>query len=234
MSVVELKEQVQVLVVEDQPVLRQSLMRGLSAEGFVAHGASTGAEGYHSASTGSYDVVILDLLLPDGDGIQTLRRLRSEGFTKPVLILTARDSIEDRIQGLDSGADDYLVKPFALGELLARLKALLRRAVGSTQTVLKIQDLVIDVLSRRVTRSGREISLSTRQYELLEFLARNPNQIVSRQTLAENVWRAPTATWTNVIEVQINQLRKKIERPDCPTLISTVRGEGYVLGSRLC
>ena len=177
---------------------------------------------------------MLDLLLPDGDGIQTLQRLRAEGFTRPVLILTACDAIEDRIRGLDSGADDYLVKPFAFGELVVRLKALLRRVVTSSETVLQVNDLVIDVLSRRVKRAGRDIDLSLRQYELLEYLARHRDQIVSRQMLAEDVWRTATATWTNVIEVLVNQLRKRIERPDCDLLIHTVRGEGYLLGNLPC
>ena len=222
------------LVVEDQRVLMQSLSRGLTAEGFSVSGASTGAEGYRLALSGKPDALVLDLLLPDGDGLQTLRRLRAEGFTKPVLILTARDAIEDRIQGLDSGADDYLVKPFAFGELVARLKALLRRVDSSSKAMLSVNDLVIDVLLRRVKRAGREIDLSTRQFEVLEYLARHQGQVVSRQMLAEDVWRAATATWTNVIEVQINQLRKKIERPECKPLLHTVRGEGYVLGDRPC
>ncbi len=178
--------------------------------------------------------MVLDLLLPDGDGIQTLQRLRAECFTKPVLILTACDAIEDRIRGLDSGADDYLAKPFAFGELVARLKALLRRVESSSVAVLKVNDLVIDVLMRRVKRAGKDIDLSTRQFEVLEYLARHQGQVVSRQMLAEDVWRAATATWTNVIEVQINQLRKKIERPECRQLLHTVRGEGYVLGDRSC
>ena len=234
MANVESQNNVRLLVVEDQKLLLQSLQRGLIAEGYFVSGASTGAEGYRLASTEQPDAMVLDLLLPDGDGIQTLKRLRAEGFTKPVLILTARDSIEDRIRGLDSGADDYLVKPFAFGELVARLKALLRRVVASSETVLQVNDLVIDVLSRRVKRVGRDIDLSPRQYELLEYLARHRDQIVTRQMLAENVWRAATATWTNVIEVQINQLRKKIERPDSQQLLHTVRGEGYLLGDKPC
>ncbi len=222
------------LVVEDQRVLLKSLLRGLTAEGYSVSGASTGAECYRLASTEPPDVMVLDLLLPDGNGIETLRRLRAEGFTKPVLILTACDAIEDRIRGLDSGADDYLVKPFAFGELVARLKALLRRVGSSSETVLHVNDLVIDVLSRRVKRAGREIELTPRQYELLEYLARHRNQIVSKQMLAENVWRTATATWTNVIEVLINHLRKKIEQPGCKLLIHTVRGEGYLLGDPPC
>ena len=222
------------LVVEDQRVLLRSLIRGLTAEGYSVSGASTGAEGYRLASTEPPDVMVLDLLLPDGDGIQTLQRLRAEGFTRPVLILTACDAIEERIRGLDSGADDYLVKPFAFGELVARLKALLRRAVSSSGTVLHVNDLVIDILSRRVKRAGWDIELTPRQYELLEYLARHRGQVVSKQILAENVWRTATATWTNVIEVLINQLRKRIERPGCDLLIHTVRGEGYLLGDLPC
>ena len=160
--------------------------------------------------------------------------MRAEGFTKPVLILTARDSIEDRIRGLDSGADDYLVKPFAFGELVARLKALLRRVVTTSETVLHVKELVIDVLSRRVQRAGRDIELTPRQYEMLEYFARHQDQVVTRQMLAEDVWRAATATWTNVIEVQVTQLRKKIEMAGCEQLLHTVRGEGYLLGDKPC
>ena len=234
MANVETQNGLRLLVVEDQKVLLQSLQRGLIAEGYFVSGASTGAEGSRLALAEQPDAMVLDLLLPDGDGIQTLKRLRAEGFIKPVLILTACDAIEDRIRGLDSGADDYLVKPFAFGELVARLKALLRRVVTSSETVLQVNDLVIDVLSRRVKRAGRDIDLSPRQYELLEYLARHRDQIVSRQMLAEDVWRTATATWTNVIEVLVNQLRKRIERPGCDLLIHTVRGEGYLLGDLPC
>jgi DNA-binding response OmpR family regulator len=185
------------------------------------------------ASIEQPEVVILDLLLPDGDGLQTLRKLRGDGFQNSVLIVTARDTVEDRITGLDSGADDYLVKPFAFGELLARLRALLRRTSSSAETTMKYAGLEIDLLTRRVTRSGVEIDLTTRQFGVLEYLLRHKNQIVSREMLARDVWKAPTSSWTNVIEVQINQLRKKIERPDWPPLLQTIRGEGYLLGDRL-
>ncbi len=230
----EVPEAMRLLVVEDQKLLLQSLQRGLIAEGYFVSGASTGAEGYRLASTEQPDAMVLDLLLPDGDGIQTLQRLRAEGFNKPVLILTARDSIEDRIRGLDSGADDYLVKPFAFGELVARLKALLRRVVTTSETVLHVKELVIDVLSRRVQRAGRDIELTPRQYEMLEYFARHQGQVVTRQMLAADVWRAATATWTNVIEVQVTQLRKKIEMAGCEQLLHTVRGEGYLLGDKPC
>jgi DNA-binding response OmpR family regulator len=221
------------LVVEDQQVLLQSMQRGLEAEGHDVLTAVTGSEGYRVASDEQPEVVILDLLLPDGDGLQTLKRLRHDGFQNSVLVVTARDSVEDRITGLDSGADDYLVKPFAFGELLARLRALLRRTATSSETMLKFNDLEMDLLTRRVTRGGQEIELTARQFAVLEYLLRHKNQIVSREMLARDVWKAPTSSWTNVIEVQINQLRKKIERPDWQPILQTIRGEGYLLGDRL-
>lgn len=221
------------LVVEDQQMLLQSMQRGLEAEGHHVLTAVTGTEGYRVASHEQPEVVILDLLLPDGDGLQTLRQLRNDGFQNSVLIVTARDSVEDRIEGLDTGADDYLVKPFAFGELLARLRALLRRSGTSTETTLKYADLEMDLISRQVHRNGVEIELTARQFGVLEYLMRHKNQIVSREMLARDVWKAPTSSWTNVIEVQINQLRKKIERPEWPPLLQTIRGEGYLLGDRL-
>jgi DNA-binding response OmpR family regulator len=220
------------LVVEDQHTLLQSMQRGLEAEGHQVFVATTGSEGYRVASTEQPEVIILDLLLPDGDGLQTLRRLRQDGFQNSVLIVTARDTVEDRITGLDTGADDYLIKPFAFGELLARLRALLRRTGSSTETTLKFADLEMDLLARQVTRNGVGVELTTRQFGVLEYLLRHKNQIVSREMLARDVWKAPTSSWTNVIEVQINQLRKKIERPDWPPLLQTIRGEGYLLGDR--
>lgn len=221
------------LVVEDQPTLLQSIKRGLEEEGHEVVTATTGSECYLMASNEHPEVVVLDLMLPDGNGLQTLRRLRSEGFQNPVLIVTARDSVEDRITGLDTGADDYLIKPFAFGELLARLRALLRRPTTPSETTLKYSGLELDLLSRHVTRNGVKIDLTTRQFEVLEYLLRHKNQIVSREMLARDVWKAPTSTWTNVIEVQINQLRKRIERQDWKPLLQTIRGEGYLLGDRL-
>jgi two-component system, OmpR family, copper resistance phosphate regulon response regulator CusR len=217
------------LVIEDQKKLLQSLERGLSEEGYEVIPALTGEEGYLQAKSLPVDAVVLDLMLPERDGLDVLRSLRSDGFTKPVLILTARDTIEDRVQGLDSGADDYLPKPFAFAELLARIRALLRRDVVNRELCLKADDLEMNLVSRVITRAGVEIDLTRREFELLEFLLRNKNTTVTRDMIAREVWKEGSGTLTNTIDVYITLLRKKIERPDKRPLIQTVRGVGYAL-----
>ncbi len=217
------------LVIEDQKKLLQSLERGLSEEGYEVIPAMTGEEGYLQAKSLPVDAIVLDLMLPERDGLDVLRSLRSDGFTKPILILTARDGIEDRVQGLDSGADDYLPKPFAFAELLARIRALLRRDVVNRDLCLKADDLEMNLVTRVVTRGGVEIDLTRREFELLEFLLRNKNSAVTRDMIAREVWKEGTGTLTNTIDVYITLLRKKIERPDKRTLIHTVRGVGYAL-----
>ncbi len=219
------------IIVEDQLSLVKSLKKGLEEEGFEVLTASSGSEGYKLIQREPVDAVLLDLMLPDGDGISLLQRVREEDFQKPVLVITARDSIDDRVIGLNSGADDYLIKPFAFNELLARLRAILRRSPSSNfDTRLVYEDLVLDSLSRVATRNGQELRLTQRQFEMLEYLLRNKNRIVSRDALARDVWKAATATWTNVIEVQINQLRKKLGGTGPAPILHTVRGEGYQLG----
>ncbi|TWU51566.1 response regulator transcription factor [Rubripirellula reticaptiva] len=219
------------IIVEDQVSLLKSLKKGLEEEGFEVMAASSGSEGYRLIQQEPADAVLLDLMLPDGDGISLLQRIREEDFQKPVLVITAKDSIDDRVLGLNSCADDYLVKPFAFSELLARLRAVLRRSPTSNfDTRLVYDDLVIDSLSRVASRNGRELKLTQRQFEMLEYLMRNKNRIVSRDALARDVWKAATATWTNVIEVQINQLRKKLGQESSVPVLHTVRGEGYQLG----
>jgi DNA-binding response OmpR family regulator len=173
--------------------------------------------------------MILDLMLPGRDGIQVLRDLRSKGFTRPVLILTARDALEDKVLGLDSGADDYLVKPFAFAELLARLRALLRRDVSARDLVLRADDLEVDLLARRVVRAGVELDLTKREYELLEYLLRHKNSVVTREMIARDVWKEVTGIPTNAIDVYVTLLRKKIERQGSRQLIHTLRGVGYAL-----
>ncbi|WP_165225706.1 response regulator transcription factor [Aquisphaera insulae] len=217
------------LVIEDQRKLLQSLERGLSEEGYQVIPAMTGEEGYQQARSVPVDAVVLDLMLPERDGLDVLRSLRSDGFTKPILILTARDTIEDRVEGLDSGADDYLAKPFAFAELLARIRALLRRDVVNRELCLKADDLEMNLVGRSVTRGGTEIDLTRREFELLEFLLRNKNSAVTRDMIAREVWKEASGTLTNTIDVYITLLRKKIERPDLRTLIHTVRGVGYAL-----
>ena len=218
------------LVVEDQSSLLQSLRRGLEEEGHTVLTAMGGTEAYLIATREPLDAVILDLSLPDGDGLSTMKRLRSEGFVKPIMIVTARDSIQDRIAGLDSGADDYLVKPFAFEELVARLRALLRRNFATNETVLRHDNLELDLLARTVKRGGDEVALTRRQFDLLEYLMHRKNQVVSREMIARDVWKASTATWTNVIDVQMNQLRKRIESNGWSPVLHTIRGEGYRFG----
>jgi two-component system, OmpR family, copper resistance phosphate regulon response regulator CusR len=217
------------LVVEDQKKLLSSLESGLREEGYEVAIAETGEQGYYVATTEPVDAVVLDLMLPGRDGIRVLRDLRANGFTQPVLILTARDAVEDRILGLDSGADDYLVKPFAFAELLARLRALLRRDVSGRELVLRADDLEVDLLTRRVVRGGLELDLTRREYELLEYLLRHKNATVTRDMIARDVWKEATGAPTNAIDVYITLLRKKVERAGARQLIHTVRGVGYGL-----
>ena len=219
-----------VLVVEDQQSLLKNLVRGLEEESYDVVPAATVGEA-EGAIANHPDVVVLDLMLPDGNGVDLLRRLREQGFQQPILVLTARDSVDDRIEGLDAGADDYLVKPFSFDELLARLRAIMRRGSLQRQAILRVEELQLDLLSRVASRNGRALELSNRQFELLAYLMRNAHTVVSREMIARDVWKEPTATWTNVIEVHIAQLRRKIERPELPSILHTVRGQGYMLGN---
>jgi DNA-binding response OmpR family regulator len=218
-----------VLVVEDERKILRSLERGLQAEDYEVVTAVTGEDGYELAVSRSFDCMILDILLPGRDGIQVLKDLRQVGKTVPVLILTARDAVDDRVIGLDAGADDYLVKPFAFAELLARLRVLLRRERSDRETVLRADDLEMDLLGRRVLRGRTEIALTLREFEVLEYLLRHKNAIVTRAMLGRDVWKEPEYALTNVIEVYINALRRKLELPGKTPLIHTVRGVGYSL-----
>jgi DNA-binding response OmpR family regulator len=217
------------LIVEDQKRLLNSLQRGLEEKGYDVIVAQTGEQGYYAATTEPFDAMILDLMLPGRDGIRVLRDLRANGFSRPVLILTARDAIEDKVLGLDTGADDYLVKPFAFAELLARLRALLRRDVSSRDLVLRADDLEVDLLAHRVVRDGVELDLTKREYELLEYLLRHKNSVVTREMIARDVWKEVTGIPTNAIDVYVTLLRKKIERPGSRQLVHTLRGVGYAL-----
>lgn len=218
-----------VLVIEDQKKLLRSLEQGLAEEGYQVLTAEDGDEGLRLATAESVDAVILDLMLPGRDGISVLTELRAGSFAKPILILTARDTVEDRVQGLDTGADDYLVKPFAFAELVARLRALLRRDTVGRELLMRAGDLELDVVKRRVTRGDEEVALRKREFELLEYLLRNKNSTVTREMIARDVWKEGSGILTNVIDVYINLLRKKIEQPGHPQLIHTVRGLGYSL-----
>lgn len=217
------------LVVEDHPRLRETMRRGLEEEGYSVLAATNGEDGFRAAREEAIDAIVLDLMLPGRDGLAVLRDLRDVGFTRPILVVTARDSVDDRVVGLDSGADDYLVKPFAFSELLARLRAALRRDLSSRDVRLRCGDLELDLVSRCVTRGGHTLDLTTRQFELLKYLMQHSGEIVSREMLARDVWKDDSGILTNVIEVYVNQLRKKLERPEWPALLHTVRGSGYLL-----
>jgi DNA-binding response OmpR family regulator len=218
-----------ILVVEDERKVLRSLRRGLEAEGYEIVTAATGEEGYRLAVSQPFDCLVLDLLLPGRDGLRVLADLREGGHTLAVLILTARDAVEDRVAGLDAGAEDYLVKPFAFAELLARLRALLRRGRAERETVLRAGDLELDLLQRRVTRAGDELALTQREFEVLTYLVGHKDQVVTRDMLGRDVWKEPNHALTNVIDVYITLLRRKLERPGQAPLIHTIRGVGYTL-----
>lgn len=220
-----------VLVVEDERKLAQVLAAGLRAEHYDVVVAETGEDGFFHASAEVYDVVILDVMLPRRSGLDILKTLRQRGLQTPVLILTARDSVDDRVLGLDLGADDYLVKPFAFPELFARVRALLRRGRPSDVFRLKAGDLEMDTAARKVVRGGRGLDLTSREFELLEYLLRHQGHLVSREMLAREVWKEPRrgTPLDNVIDVQIARLRKKVDSDSDQRLIHTVRGVGFVL-----
>lgn len=221
-----------VLVVEDEPKVAQAVKEGLEDEKFEVEIAETGEEGFFLVNARTFDVVILDIMLPGRDGFDILKTIRSGGLQTPVLILTALDSVEDKVRGLEYGADDYLAKPFAFAELLARVRTLLRRGRPERVLRLKANDLEMDMLSRAVSRGGTEIALTHREFELLEYLLRNKNQVVTRNMLARDVWHETSRATPldNVIDVHIMRIRKKIDS-DVFTkkLIVTIRGEGFML-----
>jgi len=218
-----------VLVVEDERKIAEFIRRGLKEEGYGADVASDGEQGYHLARVNDYDLIILDLMLPKMDGLSLCRRLRQDKSTVPILILTVRDAVKDKVAGLDSGANDYLTKPFAFEELLARCRALLRSYGSAEPTRLRIADLEFDLLSRRVGRAGREISLTQKESSLLEYLMRNAGKVVTRTMIAEHVWDLNFDSFTNIIDVYISRLRSKVDRGFDRPLIHTVRGRGYVI-----
>ncbi len=222
----------QILVVEDEPKVGNALRDGLEAEGYMMTLARTGEEGFFHASARAFDLIILDVMLPGTDGIEVLRTLRKRGTKTPVLLLTAKDAIEDRVLGLDAGADDYLVKPFAFAELSARIRALLRRNKVEPLSVLIIGGLEVDPDRRAVTREGSRIDLTPREFDLLEYLARNQGRVVSREMLARDVWKETSRATPldNVIDVHIARLRRKVDDPFSTKLLQTVRGVGFMLG----
>ncbi len=221
-----------ILIVEDQIKTCDYLRQGLTENGFVADVARNGLDGQHLALTGEYDIVVLDVVLPGVDGWQVLSEMRRQGKQTPVLFLTARDKVEDRVRGLELGADDYLVKPFAFSELLARVRALTRRGGMHEPETLRVADLEVDLLRRRATRAGRRVALTAKEFTLLVLLMRRRGEVLSRTLIAEQVWDMNFDSDTNIVEVAVRRLRAKVDDPFARRLIHTIRGMGYVLEER--
>lgn len=219
----------QLLIVEDDVSLGKSLQRGLRESGHDCTVSRTGSNGLTLALSQQYDVVLLDLMLPDMQGLDLLKRIRSQGMRTPVIILTARGAVDDRVAGLNAGADDYLVKPFEFTELQARVSAVCRRVMHRPSSEIAVGPLRLDLTTRRVTRDGKEVDLTPTEFSLLEFLMRYAGQVVTRKMLCEQLWEADWEGMTNVIEVHINRLRSKVDRGFSEPLIQTVRGRGYAL-----
>jgi two-component system copper resistance phosphate regulon response regulator CusR len=220
---------VRILIVEDEPKTGDYLRQGLAEAGFVVDLARDGLDGLHLALGGDYDLIVLDVMLPSLDGWGVLQTVRQQGQEMPVLFLTARDQVEDRVRGLELGADDYLVKPFAFSELLARVRTLLRRGKAKEPEVLRAADLELDLMRRRVLRAGVRIDLTAKEFALLELLLRRQGEVLPRSLIASQVWDMNFDSDTNVIEVAVRRLRAKVDEPFEPRLIRTVRGMGYVL-----
>lgn len=218
-----------ILVVEDQPEMNALLVKQLKAAQYSVDSCLTGYDALDYLAGGEYDAVVLDIMLPGIDGLEVLRRRRAAGDKTPVLLLTARDGIEDRVRGLDSGADDYLVKPFALQELLARLRVLIRRRTDQVSDVITVADLQVDCRAHTATRGGQAIALSAKEFAVLEYLARNAGVVLSRERISQGVWNYDYEGGSNVVDVYIRYLRKKLDDGREPKLIHTVRGVGYVL-----
>jgi two-component system, OmpR family, copper resistance phosphate regulon response regulator CusR len=222
---------VRILVVEDEQKLAKALHEGLHAESYEVLLAYTGEEGFYLAQTQTFDLILLDVMLPGRSGLEILQTMRQQGFSTPVLILTARDAVEDRVRGLDSGADDYLVKPFAFPELLARVRALCRRGTPDTDQRLRVADLELDAAGRHVSRGGRPLELTAREFDLLEYLVRRRGHVVSREMVTREVWKEAGrhTPLDNVIDVHVARLRRKIDDQFPQKLLHTVRGVGFVV-----
>lgn len=218
-----------ILVVEDEQKVAAFIQRGLEEEGFAVDLAGDGEEGVLKAQRQVYDLILMDVMLPKKDGLTAIGELRQKQITTPILCLTARDTVEDKVTGLDTGADDYLAKPFAFVELVARCRALLRRGSKDRGAEIFFADLRLDPVSHKVWRAGDEIDLTSKEYALMEYLMRHPNQTLTRAMIAENVWDYTFDSFTNIIDVYVNYLRNKIDRPYPQKLIHTIRGQGYML-----
>ena len=218
-----------ILIAEDQKDLNRIITKRLSAEGYYVDSCFDGEEALSYIEMAEYDGIILDIMMPKIDGLSVLHSLRKKGIGTPVLFLTARDAVEDRVLGLDSGADDYLVKPFAFDELIARIRAMTRKSAGNSSNIFSVADLVMDTASHTVTRGGKEIALSAKEFSLLEYLLRNKGHVLSRTMIENNLWNFDYSGGTNAVDVYIRYLRKKVDDGFEPKLIHTVRGCGYVL-----
>lgn len=218
-----------ILVIEDEERISNFICRGLEEEGYTVEIAVDGQMGLEKSRAGGFDLVVLDLMLPKISGLELLKRIRADGLQLPVLVLTARDGVEFKVEGLNAGADDYLTKPFSFDEFLARIRALLRRGPVSPDIDLKLGDLSLNLVSRTATRAGRKIELSSREFTLLEYFLRNPDAVLSRTRIYQHVWEYNFDGMTNVVDVYVNYLRKKIETEGETKLLHTVRGHGYVL-----
>lgn len=218
-----------ILVVEDEQKVAGFIQRGLEEEGYKVELALDGEQGVEKGMTGAFDLILMDIMLPKKDGIAVIRELREKDIKTPVLCLTARDSVDDKVTGLDIGADDYLAKPFAFAELVARCRALIRRGASDRGAEIHFADLRLDPVTHKVWRSGKEIELTSKEYALMEYFMRNPNKVLTRTMIAENVWDYSFDSFTNIIDVYVNYLRNKIDRDYDKKLIHTVRGSGYVL-----
>jgi len=219
-----------VLVVEDELKINRTVCQALREEAYAVDSAKDGEEGEELATINQYDLIILDLLLPKKPGVAVCRSLRDQGVVTPILMLTAKDTLEDRVQGLDSGADDYLVKPFYMDELLARARALLRRETTTKSTRLQVADLQVDTSSHRVSRAGGTIELTSKEYAMLEYFMRNQDHVLTRTMISEHVWDEQFDSLSNIIDVYIRRLRRKIDENYTPRLLHTIRGSGYLLG----
>ena len=216
-----------ILIAEDDIDLNQIIVKKLTAEGYAVDGCMNGRETLEYMETARYDAVVLDIMMPEMDGLEAVRRLRGKGDLTPVIFLTARDTVADRVKGLDAGANDYLLKPFSFDELTARIRAMTRTVSGNATNVYTVHDLRLDTETRMVSRAGREIVLTAREYALLEYLMRNKNKVLSRQKIEDNIWNYDYEGGTNVVDVYITYLRKKIDEGHDIKLIHTVRGVGY-------
>ncbi len=218
-----------ILIIEDERKIISFIKRGLKEEKFVVDSAETGDEGLYMAEVNPYDLILLDVMLPDKDGFSTCKELRAKKAKTPILMLTARNAVHDRIVGLNAGADDYLSKPFAFGELVARIRALLRRQAEEKTTLLKLGDLELNMLNQEVHRGGKKLELTSKEFTLLQYMMLNANQVITRTMISEHVWQEDSNNYSNVIDVYIKYLRNKIDKGTKKKFIHTIRGSGYIL-----